>query len=174
MALILQYLGKKVPLAYLAPAIAMAPGVALYAGFFSCYNRLMAESGFPKAAQAIRAVWKRGDHDAATDAVPDALIDAPRVVGTLAECRERLEASRRSGIALPLISPFCRVPDSTQRALEAIRACAPCLQPGNPAPPVPGLRPSPQAAARVQPQPAPPRPRPWSGVLRIKTPRQGS
>ena len=56
MALILQYLGKKVPLAYLAPAIAMVPGVALYAGFFSCYNRLMAESGFPKAAQAIRAV----------------------------------------------------------------------------------------------------------------------
>jgi alkanesulfonate monooxygenase SsuD/methylene tetrahydromethanopterin reductase-like flavin-dependent oxidoreductase (luciferase family) len=101
------------------------PGVALYAGFFPRYNRLMAESGFPEAAQAIRAAWQRGDHAAATGAVPDALIDATSVVGTPAECRERVEAYRRSGIALPIISPFCRVPDGKQRAVEAIRACAP-------------------------------------------------
>jgi hypothetical protein len=91
----------------------MAPGVALYAGFFPRYNRLMGESGFPEAAQAIRAAWERGDHDAAS------------VVGTLAECHERLEASRRLGIALPILSPFCRVPDRKQRALAAIRACTP-------------------------------------------------
>jgi hypothetical protein len=54
----------------------MAPGVALYAGFFPRYNRLMGESGFPEAAQAIRAAWERGDHDAPARAVPDALSDA--------------------------------------------------------------------------------------------------
>ncbi len=104
---------------------ALRPGVALYAGFFPRYNRLMAESGFPEAAQAIRAAWERGDHEAATRAVPDALIDATSVVGTPAECQARLEAYRRSGIALPIISPFSRGPHGKQRALEAIRACAP-------------------------------------------------
>jgi alkanesulfonate monooxygenase SsuD/methylene tetrahydromethanopterin reductase-like flavin-dependent oxidoreductase (luciferase family) len=104
---------------------ALRPGVALYAGFFPRYNRLMAESGFPEAAQAIRAAWERGDHEAATHAVPDAMIDATSVVGTPAECRARLEAYRRSGIALPIISPFSRGPHGKQRALEAIRACAP-------------------------------------------------
>jgi len=104
---------------------ALRPGVALYAGFFPRYNRLMAESGFPEAAQAIRAAWVRGDHEAATRAVPDALLDATSVVGTPEECRARLEAYRRSGIALPIISPFTRMPNGKQRALEAIRACAP-------------------------------------------------
>jgi alkanesulfonate monooxygenase SsuD/methylene tetrahydromethanopterin reductase-like flavin-dependent oxidoreductase (luciferase family) len=97
----------------------------VYAGFFPRYNRLMAESGFPEAAQVIRAAWKRGDHEAAIRAVPDALIDATGVVGTPAECRARLEAYRRSGIALPIISPFSRGPHGKQHALEAIRACAP-------------------------------------------------
>jgi alkanesulfonate monooxygenase SsuD/methylene tetrahydromethanopterin reductase-like flavin-dependent oxidoreductase (luciferase family) len=104
---------------------ALRPGVALYAGFFPRYNRLMAESGFPEAAQVIRTAWERGDHEAATRAVPDALIDTTGVVGTPAECCERLEAYRRSGIALPIISPFSRGPNGKQRALAAIRACAP-------------------------------------------------
>lgn len=103
----------------------LRPGVALYAGFFPRYNRLLAESGFPEAAQAIRAAWLRGDREAASRAVPDAAIDATSVVGTPAECRERLAAYRRSGIALPIISPFSRGPDSQHRVMEAIRACAP-------------------------------------------------
>ncbi len=103
----------------------MRPGVALYAGFFPRYNRLMAESGFPEAAQAIQEAWRRGDHDTATRAVPDALIDATGVVGTPEACRERLDAYRQSGIALPIISPFSRGPEGKQRVMAAIRACAP-------------------------------------------------
>lgn len=104
---------------------AMRPGVALYAGFFPRYNRLMAESGFPEAAQAIKAAWDRGDHEGAARAVPDALIDTTSVVGTPTECQERLAAYRRSGIALPIISPFSRGAEGKQRVLDAIRACAP-------------------------------------------------
>ena len=86
---------------------------------------ILDSSGFPEAAQAIRVAWERGDHEAATRAVPDVLIDATSVVGTPAECRARLEAYRRLGIALPIISPFSREPHGKERAMEAIRACAP-------------------------------------------------
>ena len=103
----------------------MRPGVALYGGFFPRYNRLFAESGFPMAAQAIKAAWERGDQAAAEQAVPDELIDATGVVGTPTECRERLEAYGQSGIALPIISPFGRGPGGKQRVMEAIKACAP-------------------------------------------------
>ena len=103
----------------------MRPGVALYGGFFPRYNRLFAESGFPVAAQAIKAAWERGDQAAAEQAVPDELIDATGVVGTPTECRERLEAYGQSGIALPIISPFGRGPGGKQRVMEAIKACAP-------------------------------------------------
>ena len=103
----------------------MRPGVALYGGFFPRYNRLFAESGFPVAAQAIKAAWERGDQAAAEQAVPDELIDATGEVGTPTECRERLEAYGQSGIALPIISPFGRGPGGKQRVMEAIKACAP-------------------------------------------------
>lgn len=103
----------------------MRPGVALYAGFFPRYNRLMAESGFPEAAAIIRDAWTRGDQETAIQAVPDALIDEMGVVGTPEYCRERLEAYRESGIALPIISPFSRGPGGKERVMAAIRACAP-------------------------------------------------
>jgi alkanesulfonate monooxygenase SsuD/methylene tetrahydromethanopterin reductase-like flavin-dependent oxidoreductase (luciferase family) len=60
---------------------AMRPGVAFYDGFFPRYNCLIAKSGFSEATQAIRTVWKRGDREGTTRAVPDALIAAPGVVG---------------------------------------------------------------------------------------------
>jgi alkanesulfonate monooxygenase SsuD/methylene tetrahydromethanopterin reductase-like flavin-dependent oxidoreductase (luciferase family) len=104
---------------------AMRPGVAFYVGFFPRYNRLIAESGFAEAAQAIRTAWAQGDQAAATRAVPDALIAATGVVGTPAECRERLTAYRHSGLSLPIISPFSRGPNSKQRVIDAIKACAP-------------------------------------------------
>lgn len=103
----------------------MRPGLALYAGFFPRYNRLMAESGFAEAAAMIRDAWINGDHEAATRAVPDAMIDATGVAGTPETVRERLDAYRQSGIALPIISPFSRGPGGRDRVMAAIRACAP-------------------------------------------------
>ena len=103
----------------------MRPAVAFYAGFFPRYNRLIAESGFPDAALAIREAWDRGDREGAARRVPDALVGAVSVAGTPAECRERVEQYRRAGLPLPIISPRVSGPDGKRAALDAIRACAP-------------------------------------------------
>lgn len=101
------------------------PAVAFYAGFFPRYKRLMEESGFAAAGQAIRTAWQQGDHAWAARLVPDELIQAVAVAGTPSECRERLEAYRRSGIALPIIVPVSEKPEDTQQVIDAIRACGP-------------------------------------------------
>src|SRR5262249_24928946 len=104
---------------------ALRPGLAFYAGFFPRYNRLIAEHGFTAEASAIAAAWGRGDRDAAEQAVSDALIDATSIAGTPQHCRERVEAYRRSGIDLPILSPFARGPGAGAKFEAAIRACAP-------------------------------------------------
>jgi alkanesulfonate monooxygenase SsuD/methylene tetrahydromethanopterin reductase-like flavin-dependent oxidoreductase (luciferase family) len=101
------------------------PAVAFYAGFFPRYKRLMEESGFAAAGQAIRTAWQQGDRVGAARFVPDELIQTVAVAGTPTECRERLEAYRRSGIALPIIVPVSEKPEDTQQVIDAIRACEP-------------------------------------------------
>ena len=104
---------------------AMRPGLAFYAGFFPRYNKLIAEHGFAEEAAVIAEAWSRGDREAAMAAVSDAMIDATGVAGTPAECRARIEDYRRSGIDLPIISPFARGPNAKAVFEAAIRACAP-------------------------------------------------
>jgi alkanesulfonate monooxygenase SsuD/methylene tetrahydromethanopterin reductase-like flavin-dependent oxidoreductase (luciferase family) len=104
---------------------ALRPGLAFYAGFFPRYNRMMAEHGFRDEAAAIAAAWLRGDRQAAERAVSDALIDATSVAGTPEQCRQRIEAYRRSGIDLPILSPFARGLDAKAKFEAVIRACAP-------------------------------------------------
>ena len=108
-----------------AALAALRPGLAFYAGFFPRYNRMMAEHGFPDEAAAIAAAWSRGDRAAAERAVSDALIDATSVAGTPEQCRERVAAYRRSGIDLPILSPFARGPGAKAAFAAVIRACAP-------------------------------------------------
>jgi alkanesulfonate monooxygenase SsuD/methylene tetrahydromethanopterin reductase-like flavin-dependent oxidoreductase (luciferase family) len=85
----------------------------------------MEENGFAAAGQAIRTAWQKGDRVGAARLVPDELIQAVAVAGTPTECRERLEAYRRSGIALPIIVPVSERPEDTQQVIDAIRACGP-------------------------------------------------
>ena len=104
---------------------ALRPGLAFYAGFFPRYNRMMAEHAFAEEAAAIAAAWSRGDRQAAERAVSDAMIDATSIAGTPDECRARIEDYRRSGIELPILSPFARGAGAKARFEAAIRACAP-------------------------------------------------
>ena len=108
-----------------AALAALRPGLAFYAGFFPRYNKLMAAHGFAAEAASIAAAWGRGDRAATEQAVSDAMIDATSIAGTPEQCRARLDAYRRSGIDLPIISPFARGPDAKARFEAAIRACAP-------------------------------------------------
>lgn len=100
----------------------LRPGVAFYAGFFPRYNRLLAESGFSEAVRAIKTAWDGGDRAAATQAVPDELIDAVAIAGTPDECGDRIDLYRRSGLRLPIISPRG---ETKRSVMDAIRACAP-------------------------------------------------
>ena len=104
---------------------AARPGLAFYAGFFPRYNRLLSESGFSPEAAAVAKAWDAGDKAAAERAVTDEMLAATGIVGTAAECRERIDAYRASGLDLPIISPFARGADAKERFLAAIEACAP-------------------------------------------------
>ena len=104
---------------------AARPGLAFYAGFFPRYNRLLAQSGFPAEAAAVANAWTAGDTAGAERAVTDEMIAATSIAGTPAECRERIDAYRASGLDLPVISPFARGPGAKDRFLAAIEACAP-------------------------------------------------
>jgi len=102
----------------------LRPAAAFYAGFFPRYNRLMAESGFPEAAQAIRAAWRKGDRAGAAKLVPDELIQTMGVAGTPTECRERIESYRQSGLGLPIIFPVGEGVNAKQTVMDIIRVCA--------------------------------------------------
>ena len=104
---------------------AARPGLAFYAGFFPRYNRLIAENGFPDEAAAIARAWAADDRAGAERAVTDDMIAATGIAGQPAECRERLEAYRASGLDLPIISPFARGPGAKEKFMAAIEACAP-------------------------------------------------
>lgn len=101
------------------------PGLALYAGFFPRYNKLVADHGFEGEAADIARAWAEGDRDGAVRAVSDAMVDATSVAGTPEYCRERLDAYRQSGIDMPIISPFARGAGAKEKFEAAIRACAP-------------------------------------------------
>ena len=103
----------------------LKPGVALYAGYFPRYNRLLAESGFADAVAAIKTAWDRGDREGAVGLVPDALIDAVALAGPPQRCRERLGRYRETGLGLPIITPRVREGGGVKAVAEALRACAP-------------------------------------------------
>ena len=108
-----------------AALAALRPGLAFYLGFFPRYNRLMAEHGFAEEAAAIAEAWRRGDQASAERFVTDTMIDATSIAGTPEACKARVEDYRRSGIDVPIISPFARGPDAKAQFEAAIRACAP-------------------------------------------------
>ncbi len=102
------------------------PGLAMYAGFFPRYNKLMASYGFEDECARIAEAWSRGDQKTAIAAVSDGMVDATSVAGTAEECRDKLQAYREAGLDEPIISPFARGPGSAAIFEQAIRACAPC------------------------------------------------
>jgi alkanesulfonate monooxygenase SsuD/methylene tetrahydromethanopterin reductase-like flavin-dependent oxidoreductase (luciferase family) len=75
----------------------MRASVAFSVGFFAQYNRLVAESGFAEAAEAIRAAWTAGERERAAALVPDALIEAVALAGPGEACRRVSMPTARPG-----------------------------------------------------------------------------
>jgi probable F420-dependent oxidoreductase len=111
-----------------AALAALRRGFAFYCGSFPRYNRMMVEHGFAAEARAIAEAWARGGRETAERAVSDAMIDATSVSGTQDQCRARIEAYWRSGIDVPIISPFARGSNAKNCFEATIRACAPTVQ----------------------------------------------
>ena len=103
----------------------MRDGTASYAARFPRYRRVMAEAGFPEEVDAVARAWNAGDEERARRLVPTALLDKVSVVGPPERCRERLQQYREAGIDLPIIGTRTSGPGAKQRAMEAIRGCAP-------------------------------------------------
>lgn len=102
----------------------MRPSVALYAGFFPRYNRLLAET-FPTEAAAIKRAWDAGDRKDLGRLVADEMAAAVGIAGTADECRARLQQYRDAGLRLPIISPRATGAGALAMAADALRALAP-------------------------------------------------
>jgi alkanesulfonate monooxygenase SsuD/methylene tetrahydromethanopterin reductase-like flavin-dependent oxidoreductase (luciferase family) len=89
------------------------------------YGRMLAESGFEAEIAAIGAAWARREVEAAEAAVSDALVDATTLVGPPERCRERLDAFRRAGAALPIVFANPVGETRAEAVARAIRAFAP-------------------------------------------------
>ena len=103
----------------------MREPIAWYAGEFPRYRRLMAEAGYAEELEDVRQAWQNGRTQEAMDLVPAGLIDQIGLVGSQEECQDKLQAYRRAGITLPIISPRPSGTNSKESAIEIIRACAP-------------------------------------------------
>jgi 5,10-methylenetetrahydromethanopterin reductase len=83
----------------------LRPVVAFYAGFFPRLSPAHSRAGLSRSGASHPRRLGKGDQAGVARAVPDTLIATVAVAGTPTECRERIEAYRRSGIALPIIFP---------------------------------------------------------------------
>jgi F420-dependent oxidoreductase-like protein len=67
-------------------------------GMGTFYGELMHDFGYGEMADRIQALWKAGDRDGATRAIPREILDDLVIAGTEAECRAAIEARARIGI----------------------------------------------------------------------------
>ena len=99
--------------------------VAIYAGRFPRYRRLMAEAGYADEVQLVRQAWRQGNVAEAEGLVPEGLIRRMSLPAAAGERRERLQEYRDAGITLPIIAPRLGGADPFATAQQIIRANAP-------------------------------------------------
>jgi alkanesulfonate monooxygenase SsuD/methylene tetrahydromethanopterin reductase-like flavin-dependent oxidoreductase (luciferase family) len=75
-------------------------------GSMTYYQNYFRDIGFGDETDVITQAWKRGDRDAAVDAVTLPMIRATTIYGSPEACRERLQAYRDAGLQQPIIAPF--------------------------------------------------------------------
>ncbi len=73
------------------------------------YNRFLAWCGYEDVSGAIAEGWREKDRDKTTGALSDELIDRIAIIGSAAECQERVRELARGGITTHVIA--CLIPD---------------------------------------------------------------
>lgn len=102
------------------------PARALLRGFFgpyfatSVYNRFVAWCGFDREAAGILAGWQAKDRARVAASVTEEMIDRIAIVGSAAECRERIAAFREAGVTTPMVAAFFPDEAVQWRTLEAL------------------------------------------------------
>ena len=105
----------------------LKPFIALYVGGMGSrernfYNALVSRYGYAEEARLIQELYLAGEKQAATELVPDSLVDEVSIIGDAQACARRLAEMLRQGVDVPLLS-FAS-PTAEQR-LAALEACAP-------------------------------------------------
>jgi probable F420-dependent oxidoreductase len=72
----------------------------------SVYNRFAAWCGFEHEAAEILAGWNAKDRARNLAAVTDDMIDRIAIIGSVDECRRKLQAFHDAGVTTPMVHPF--------------------------------------------------------------------
>jgi coenzyme F420-dependent oxidoreductase len=91
-------------------------------GMGTFYADALARQGYEDVAEAVVTNWANGDHEAATAAIPDELLEALGPVGTPAEAREQVaEFKEIEGVdALNVGVPRGASPDQVETTIDAL------------------------------------------------------
>jgi probable F420-dependent oxidoreductase len=82
------------------------------------YNRFLAWCGYEAAAQSIEQGWREKDRARTAGALSDELIDRIAIIGSVAECQERVRALARDGVTTHVIQSMLPDPYSVRAVLE--------------------------------------------------------
>ena len=86
----------------------------------SVYNRFVDWCGFHDEAREILAGWQTKDRARVAAGVNDEMLDRIGILGSAAECRERIAAFREAGVTTPMVSSFFPDEAVLWRTLEAL------------------------------------------------------
>jgi len=70
------------------------------------YNAFLAWAGYDDAASTISKGWATKNRDMTTGALSDALVDEIAIIGTEAECRERILEDAAGGVHTHIVAPL--------------------------------------------------------------------
>jgi len=86
----------------------------------SVYNRFAAWCGFEQEAREILAAWRAKDRARNLAAVTDEMIDRIAIIGSIEECRRKLQAFHDAGVTTPMVHPFLFDEGAISAVLEGL------------------------------------------------------
>ena len=83
------------------------------------YKEMLTRNGYPEEVEACLAAWERRDAEGAARAISDDMVNDIAAIGSLDECRRKLDEFRAAGVDMPIIA----MPEGPkQRVAEVLEA----------------------------------------------------